>query len=92
MKRHLAIAVAAISLATPFAAFADDTVAKRDCREECRLLLKNCAEGVKTINDQISQLEKQVNTEADAYTVKELQKLKDKLDDAKLTLKTLQKR
>ena len=67
---------------------------KRDdqCTRECAKFLKNCAQDVSSIQDQIRTLQTEVNTKgASTHTLQELKTLSDKLKEAKETLDGLQK-
>jgi peptidoglycan hydrolase CwlO-like protein len=62
------------------------------CTKECEMLLKNCAQDVSNIQDQIKTLQTEVNEKgASPHTLKELKTLSNKLKDAKETLNALQK-
>jgi peptidoglycan hydrolase CwlO-like protein len=63
-----------------------------ECTKECEMLLKNCAQDVSNIQDQIKTLQTEINEKgASPHTLKELKTLSNKLKDAKETLNALQK-
>ena len=56
------------------------------------MLLKNCAQDVSNIQDQIRTLQTEINEKgASTHTLRELKTLSNKLKDAKETLNALQK-
>jgi peptidoglycan hydrolase CwlO-like protein len=63
-----------------------------ECTRECEMLLKNCAQDVSNIQDQIKALQTEINQKgASTHTLQELKTLSNKLKDAKETLSDLQK-
>jgi peptidoglycan hydrolase CwlO-like protein len=63
-----------------------------ECTKECEMLLKNCAQDVSNIQDQIKVLQNEINKKgASTHTLQELKTLSGKLRDAKETLSDLQK-
>ena len=62
------------------------------CTKECAMLLRNCAQEIDSIQDNIKKLQAEINTNgASTYTREELKILGSKLKEANETLRELQK-
>lgn len=101
MNRSIIALLAATLFAAAVPAFATEHAAKHgmnhdvsnaDCAKECDMLLKNCAQDVDTIQQKIQKLKGAIKQEgADQAKLGEIRILKQKLDEAKATLKALEK-
>jgi flagellar hook-associated protein FlgK len=58
-------------------------------KDQCLLVAAYCADNVDSINQRIERLNKEIAKGTDVYTPEELNKLRDKLDDAVKTLNDL---
>jgi len=62
------------------------------CARECEMLLKNCAQDVDTLQQRISKLSAAIKKDgADQQELQVLKGLKQKLAEAKATLRSLEK-
>ncbi|MBP1727730.1 MAG: hypothetical protein H6Q56_103 [Deltaproteobacteria bacterium] len=92
MKRILGMltilaTTALLSVATVMGAEA--TMGVIDQKDQCLLVAANCANSVDSISQRIERLNKEIAKGTDVYTTDELQRLRDKLDDAVRTLDDL---
>lgn len=101
MKKSIIALMAATMFAAAVPAFATEhatehgmnhDMSNADCAKECDMLLKNCAQDVDTIQQKIQKLKSAIKQEgADQAKLGEIRILKQKLDEAKATLKALEK-
>lgn len=93
--RNMVAALMAFSLFSTVPAFSMEHGASHDqadeqCRKECEMLLKNCAQEVDSIQQRIGKLQTEIKEKgADKYTLEELKTLERKLKEANETLRIL---
>ena len=64
--------------------------AAEQCRKECEMLLRNCAQEVDSIQQRIGKLQAEIKEKgANTYTLEELKLLEMKLKEANETLRIL---
>jgi peptidoglycan hydrolase CwlO-like protein len=98
MKKAMMVLMATVMFAATMPAYAMDHDGSRhdpesiQCQKECDMLLKDCAKEVDSIQQQIKKLRVAIKKDgADQAKLDEIKALKQKLSDAKETLKTLSK-
>jgi peptidoglycan hydrolase CwlO-like protein len=97
MKKLIVFLMAATLFTASVPAFASThgtghDPADADCARDCELLLKNCSQDVDTIQQKIRKLETAIRKEgAKPERVAEVKVLKQKLDEAKETLRSIEK-
>jgi len=97
MKKTIVILMATSLFAAAVPAMALDHVSMHNhqqhddqCAKDCDLLLRNCSQEVDTIQQRIQKLQSAIQNKGNTYTLDQLKKLKQKLEDAKETLSGLE--
>ena len=91
MKKIVMAVLLAVSMASPVLAMDHPHgVDPEKCKKECQMLLKNCTQEARSIQEQIARLEGEIAKGSDEYTVEELRKLNQKLQEINATAKRLQ--
>jgi archaellum component FlaC len=63
--------------------------ADQNVKNECLLVARNCSDQTDSINERIDRIQNEIKKGTSVYTNDELNRLRDKLDDANRTLNEL---
>jgi hypothetical protein len=93
--RTALIAAALMILAVPARADREDVFtpgaapAQQGEKNECLLVARNCKDQADSYQERINNLQNEINRGTDVYTIDELKRLQEKLDDANRNLNEL---